>query len=408
MMNQNRLLFKEKKNGKWGSNPLFIGMASFLLTLGFVNAQEKNRTIKELWSKDLATSIQDVSLNVDKDGVLQAVAVQTYDQVNKATSFIAFSGDGGLIRDEKPSKEKKAFLLPDGRRVVYTEKWFNTKINKWSRKKGKVLPSVVLKGERIVRVEDHRGNLISNEWVVKNDNEYADVAFSPDGSICFVRGSAEWGGGYDIYGNNGNLLATGRDEVDQPPFFSPDGQYIGFCTADKELKLIVMNRSGQKVFEYKPGVLDRKLGPMIKQCGFSLDGSKIIVLSTTSLVVLDINGKVVSRNILEGPSIRQVRFLFSGENHLVISDNSRIWLGDLESHLKLIKDFGKDFVGSVAAIDSGVAVVVRNNLNKNSLVLVSRDGNILDAKELPSVGRVFSKNNFLIFWYKRHLIIFQV
>ncbi len=270
-------------------------------------------------------------------------------------------------------------------------------------------------GERNIRVEDSKGNSLGNNALIKDHREQGALTFSNDGSICFVRGSAEEGDdGYEIYDNNGILLA-GEDNPKGSVhhiFFSPDDQYIGFGLGEK---LILLNRNGQKVFEYKLEALNKKLGPRIEQFGFSKDGKKIIILSRTNLIVLDTDGNVLSKASLPKPVFGDLHFLLLNNDQIVLSDITRIWVANFQGQLKLVKQSGgvTDFshrstgFSGFDIVDGNIVVSVWNKVGDGSIVLINQNGDILDTRQISSPGGITAKGNYLSIFGKDHLDIFK-
>lgn len=328
--------------------------------------------------------------------------MQTYDEANRATGFYAFNGDGTVLRHERPSKGLKMYLLPDGKRLLDSEKWTYTKTHEKFPNTRKTRLVVVANGERNIRVEDHRGNLQGNEWVIGDHRDNGDLTFSGDGSICFIRGSAEDGDeGYEIYNSDGGLIADEkmtpvRGEAEQV-FFSSDNRLIGFIKGEN---LFVFNRKGQKVFEYK-------FDTQVEQCGFSPDDTKIVVLSTTNLVVLGSDGKLISKTVLDGGKIRGIRFLLLGNDRIAIIDNLKIWIGNLNGQLNLVEDFGQAFIGSISGVGSNIVAGIKDKSGKHFWVLLNSNGDVLDKKEVSRLGLIKSNGDYFLIFRKEHLDIYK-
>jgi flagellar hook assembly protein FlgD len=405
------------KQTNWGKYKFRILMIFILVTAvsGLVKANDKKSSLTELWSKEFLNLIQTVSLKLDKNGALESVSVQTSDE-NKCAKIHYLDGNGKTVNEKNIAQKERAFLLPDGKWVFDSEEWTHTKVKKRFAN-GKTKNIFVAKGERNIRIEDSNGNLVENKAVINSVSRQGDLFFSNDGSICFVRDYADEGivGGYEIYGQNGILMAKEENPKDAADhvFFSPDSQYVGFCVGDK---LILLNRNGQKVFEYKFEVFDKRFGPGIEQCGFSKDGTKIVILSRTNLIVLSKNGDVLAKTSLPQPSVGNPRFLFLN-NEIVFNDASSIWTVDSQFKLKLVKklgDIGVIFrtdqieITSMGVIDQNIVAALWGKYAGCSIVVLNRNGDVLETKGLANPGYITTKGNYLAVQSKGSVSLFRV
>ncbi len=403
--NQNCLTLIESICGEIGEVLFFISiiLISFqFLCLPGAMAQDVTPTsppkLREIFFKNLDTPIQNVDLSLNENSSLHFVSVQTKDKDN-LTSLQIFDGDGKLVNEKKCTEGESLFLLPDGKRMIESEKWnyigakklnFNgkTEVQKSSK-------SVV----RSIRTEDFDGTLLKNVTKTEPLVSEGNHLFSNDYSLCFVDGVSDLGSGYALYDGNGNLILKGPEGSEAHHVtFSPGNKYIGFFV-DK--KFVLLNQKGEKAFDFS-------LDSFGNQIQFTTDGSKIIILSFESFYVFNMNGNEIIKTSLPANKKTITRFRCLNNGELVFSDVSKIWLSDLNWHFKLIKDFQDLRISHFDIVGQNIILNVGSQTKGSSLVLLGFDGNVLASKDLPSHAYGISTvNNSFVVWGRNYINVFQ-